>query len=240
MTTMLLIGMLMAGGLMQKNQPMPQPVQVSFPSGKISVLTARQEEGWLTVNRTWLIPRESDEPLRLRLTRHLAAGGDPGRAPGSFPGAVRCRWLFVRRGGAAGVPCERYHRKLSGAEGVGTGAAGGSLRIELLGPGEPCPLLGASGNPGRMRETGRSFYDGIQTLRRASGPAGCGCVPAGTERLRHRGAARAPPRRRSRPKRSTPAFWRAMECSWTRSRRPCGGSRTSRAASCAMSTPCWI
>ena len=68
MTTMLLIGMLMAGGLMQKNQPMPQPVQVSFPSGKISVLTARQEEGWLTVNRTWLIPRESDEPLRLRLT----------------------------------------------------------------------------------------------------------------------------------------------------------------------------
>lgn len=45
MTTMLLIGMLMAGGLMQKNQPMPQPVQVSFPSGKISVLTARQEEG---------------------------------------------------------------------------------------------------------------------------------------------------------------------------------------------------
>ena len=68
MTTMLLIGMLMAGDLMQENQPMPQPVQVSFPSGKISVLTARQEEGWLTGNRTWLIPRESDEPLRLRLT----------------------------------------------------------------------------------------------------------------------------------------------------------------------------
>ena len=43
------------------------PVQVSFPSGNISVLTAQADEGWLEVDRTWLIPREGEEPLRVGL-----------------------------------------------------------------------------------------------------------------------------------------------------------------------------
>ena len=43
------------------------PVQVSFPSGNISVLTAQADEGWLEVDHTWLIPREGEEPLRVGL-----------------------------------------------------------------------------------------------------------------------------------------------------------------------------
>ena len=85
MTTMLLIGMLMEGGLMRKTSRC-RSGEGSFPSGKISVLTARQEEGWLTGIRTWLIPRESDEPLRrLRLTGIWQLEETPA-GPGSFPG----------------------------------------------------------------------------------------------------------------------------------------------------------
>ena len=44
MTTMLLICALMTAGLMKENQPVQRPVQVSFPSGRISVVTARRED----------------------------------------------------------------------------------------------------------------------------------------------------------------------------------------------------
>lgn len=78
MTTMLLISVMLTAGLLKENQPVQMPVQVSFPSGNISVLTAQADEGWLEVDRTWLIPREGEEPLRVRAVRDLAAGGDPG------------------------------------------------------------------------------------------------------------------------------------------------------------------
>lgn len=64
MTTMLLICALMTAGLMKENQPAQRPVQVSFPSGRISVVTARRDDDWLEVDRIWVIPREDSEPLR--------------------------------------------------------------------------------------------------------------------------------------------------------------------------------
>lgn len=67
MTTMLLISVMLTAGLLKENQPVQMPVQVSFPSGNISVLTAQADEGWLEVDRTWLIPREGEEPLRVGL-----------------------------------------------------------------------------------------------------------------------------------------------------------------------------
>ena len=65
MTTMLLISVMLTAGLLKENQPVQMPVQVSFPSGNISVLTAQADEGWLEVDRTWLVSREGEEPLRL-------------------------------------------------------------------------------------------------------------------------------------------------------------------------------
>ena len=67
MTTMLLICALMTAGLMQENQPVPGPVQVSFPSGRISVVTAQRDGDWLEVDRIWVIPREGEEPLRVTM-----------------------------------------------------------------------------------------------------------------------------------------------------------------------------
>ena len=45
MTTMLLISVMLTAGLLKENQPVQMPVQVSFPSGNISVLTAQADEG---------------------------------------------------------------------------------------------------------------------------------------------------------------------------------------------------
>lgn len=67
MTTMLLICALMTAGLMKENQPVQRPVQVSFPSGRISVVTARRDDNWLEVDRIWVIPQEDSEPLRVTM-----------------------------------------------------------------------------------------------------------------------------------------------------------------------------
>ena len=104
MTTMLLISVMLTAGLLKENQPVQMPVQVSFPSGNISVLTAQADEGWLEVDRTWLIPREGEEPLRVGLYGIWQLEETPGGHAGRFPGTVRCVCLPGGRGGTAELP----------------------------------------------------------------------------------------------------------------------------------------
>ena len=68
MTTMLLIGMLMAGGLMQKNQPMPQPGAASPEQQAKAIYTGFLEGNGVQLDEEqaamWWVPNFQGSELR--------------------------------------------------------------------------------------------------------------------------------------------------------------------------------